>query len=69
MVQVLATWTRAHTFLLELVQESDCGTSLLLDPEVELWKNILETKVRINITQYERNSIGKSMVLLPEVRG
>jgi hypothetical protein len=36
---------------------------------VELWKNILETKVRIFITQYERNRIGKSMVLLPELRG
>lgn len=68
-VQVLATWTQAHTFLLELAQESDCGTSLLLDPGVKLWKNILEKKVRIYITQYERNRIGKSMVLLPEVRG
>ncbi len=68
-IQVLATWTQAHTFLLELAQESDCGTSLLLNPGVELWKNILEKKVRIYITQYERNRIGKSMVLLPEVRG
>ncbi len=43
-VQVLATWTQAHTFLLELAQESDCGTSLLLDPEVELWKTFLKRR-------------------------
>jgi hypothetical protein len=39
--------------------KNQTGTSLLLDPELELWKNILEKKVRIYITQYERNRIGK----------
>jgi hypothetical protein len=40
-----------------------------MELEVELWKNMLEKKVRIYITKYERNRIGKSMVLLPEARG
>jgi hypothetical protein len=48
-VQVFVTQIRVDTILLEVAQEPNCETSILLDPKLEpkLWKNIQENKVKI----------------------
>ncbi len=45
--QVLVTRIRVDINLLEPAQELDHGKNVLLDPELESWKNIFENRVRI----------------------
>jgi hypothetical protein len=40
------TQTQVDTILLELAEESNHGTSLVLDLEPNLWKNIFENKFK-----------------------